>query len=143
MLLLFLAYTAEATTFSRLASYFPLFAGLSGLILSAVNLRKEVRRPSVEGGSEGPQDEPGAQGTESAAAAANETARYLGWIVAYIVLIAVVGFIVATAIFLAASLKILGHASWRGVAVGVASVIAFVYAVSHFMNLVWPDGLFV
>lgn len=143
------AYTSMG--FHRLAMYFPFAVSVLGVVLSGAyvgtlvlaRIRGVTGKPvhadkdTVLGGT--------IEGTIEVPDAASEIRKalpYLAWFIGYILLIALAGIVVASALFLAAFLYREARMRWWGVLISVVSTLVVLYTFSGVMRLYWPRNLF-
>ena len=136
------AYVAIASQgFVRTARVFPQVIGTAMLILTVVEIVsywRAVRREAREGeGPRGPVEEPG----PSVAEGLRQTWPYILWIIAYFVLIYLVGFVVASAVFVALSVWLIGRLEWYWAFGSTVVLIAGLLIMAQALSLEWPTGI--
>ncbi|MGO4888423.1 tripartite tricarboxylate transporter TctB family protein [Anaerobacillus sp. MEB173] len=131
LFLLFGALALEAMTFSRLAKFFPLYITVAGAILcliyTIILLRTLVKKEGL------PEELKKLQFTKPL--------KYLSWLLGYVVLVYIVGFLVATGLFLAAFLYLESKFSVVKTAISISIVLVCLILFSDVMNLYWPKSL--
>ena len=142
------AYAAyQALGFSRLARYMPLYVSVAGigltsllLVLDSVRLLRAPRPPAGEAGAlEHYHEAPLPREAETAQM--KRVALYLGWMLAYIGLIRVIGLPTASAVFLAAFLRFDARMTLGGIALSVTAMVGALLLMRQVMNLRWPSNL--
>jgi hypothetical protein len=123
------------------ARIYPLFVGGLGVLLSLAGLwtlaRQEPSGPETAEAS-GEAGRPAEAQAESLGAAFGGIVPYLAWLLAYFVLMRIVGLVLASGIFVALFLRREGHVA-RGPAVGaLVAVCAFLLVVGSLFGLHWP-----
>ena len=133
----FAAYTSMS--FHRLAMYFPFAVSVLGVILSGFYVGKLlIKRRRQTSSAAG---EPAAEISTDAASEIRKALPYLAWFIGYILLIALAGIVVASAIFLAAFLYREARMRWWGVLISVVSTLVILFTFSGVMRLYWPRNL--
>jgi putative tricarboxylic transport membrane protein len=128
-----------STGFPRLSRIFPNTVATAALVLCVAELIRMLvhrlvlarRRPPDEAADEGP----------SLIEQAGKAATYIAWIVGYYVGIYVLGFVVASALFVAAFITVLGGVRPFVAVLGTAALITFLLVFGGALNLHWPQGL--
>jgi hypothetical protein len=144
ILLLFVYGAIEALSFSARAQYMPLYVSVAGAVLCALLLVLDYRRILRGAGpmSRNVEDYDDPEETqEDDETRIGLAAYYLAWMTGYIVLVALVGLPLGSAVFVASFLLIDARMSLLGTAIGVAALIGCMVAISHFMHLRWPPSL--
>jgi TctA family transporter len=139
MLLLLLAAAWDATRFPFFAGLFPLAAALPAAALAGAQLVLDLR-----GRAEGAKEEVLDLTTSEEAATRAGTGRaflYFGAIVAFYGLIALVGFRIATVVFLLAFIRFLAHGSWSRSLLYAALTMASIEGLGFLLGLEWPEGI--
>jgi hypothetical protein len=138
---LFASLSWWALKYPPLARIFPLSIGILGSLMSLANLALDITRrievakvKKVEGEEEEYDPE------NSGPASANEV-RAAGWIVGYSFLIWVLGFEVATAVYIVTILKFEAKASYRLGIISAVITVACILAFSHFFDVRFPEPL--
>ncbi len=147
VLVLFSVAAYTSIGFHRLAMYFPLAVSLLGVILSGVFVGKLLvsRRRHVIG--ESADTDAGMVPTDNvdisddAVSEIRKALPYLAWFIGYILLIALAGVVVASAVFLAAFLYREARMRWWGVLISVVSTLVILFTFSGVMRLYWPQNL--
>jgi len=139
-ILLLLAGAAwDATRFPFFAGLFPLAAALPAAVLTGFQLLSDLRGREV-----GAKAKILDLATSDEAATRAGTGRaflYFGAIVGYYVLISLVGFRIATAVFLLGFMRFLARAGWPRSLLYAAVTMASVEALGRLLGLEWPEGL--
>ena len=131
LFLLFTGLALEAMTFSRLAKFFPLYITLAGAILSFIYTFVQIRTlVKKEGLPE-----------ELKKLKFKRPFIYLAWLLGYVGLIYIVGFLLATALFLGAFLYFESKFTIIKTSISISIVLVFLILFSDVMNLYWPRSL--
>jgi hypothetical protein len=147
---LFVVFSLAAYTsmgFHRLAMYFPFAVSVLGVVLSGAYVGK-LLFARIRGGTEisvHAATDTVLDGTMEVPDAVSEIRKalpYLAWFIGYILLIALAGIVVASALFLAAFLYREARMRWWGVLISVVSTLVVLYTFSGVMRLYWPRNLF-
>lgn len=139
------AYTSIG--FHRLAMYFPFAVSVLGVVLSGVYVGT-LLLSRIRGVAEKPLDPDKATVLDEsmeipdAVSEIRKALPYLAWFIGYILLIALAGIVVASALFLAAFLYREARMRWWGVLISVVSTLVVLYTFSGVMRLYWPRNLF-
>jgi hypothetical protein len=141
VLLVALWALGEGMTFRPLAGYFPIAAAGMIAVFVSVQMGLDVfnfvrRRPVVVAGMdvESPIHGKGWAGLWTAF-------RYIGWFVAFLLLLYVTGVFVSAALFVGAFLKLEARWTWMGVAIAVVCVVAGTYLMIGGLGLAPPRTL--
>lgn len=129
--LLFTFAWVEATTFSRLAQFFPLYISMAGSIISFVYLIKTIIDYGKETTAEERQEH----------VLIMMPFRYIGWVVGYLVMMYIFGFLISTSIFLFVFLMFESKMKVIESMVSVAIVLVVVSYLSAAINIAWPSSL--
>lgn len=129
----FLVAGLEALTFMEKARWYPLAVCVAGTLMCAMEFVRIWR--SAEAGAG--QGETG----KSFGAVVRASLPYWGWIAAYYVLILVVGFAGASALFTLAVLRRLGGVGWIPALAGSIGVAMALHFFAGLVGLDWPSGL--
>ncbi|WP_100398793.1 tripartite tricarboxylate transporter TctB family protein [Bacillus sp. FJAT-44742] len=70
-----------------------------------------------------------------------EVLKYAGWLIGYILLITIIGFIPSTVIYLIAFLYFVTRMKLLQIAVSVGGTLAFLFVLGEFVELKWPGGI--
>lgn len=144
------AYAAfEAVDFSRRARYMPLYVSVAGLGLTVLLVSLDLWRMRSVAGRQTLRgrvaiEDLAAEDTFSVADEQHRfkrTAYYLGWMVAYVGTIAVVGLPVASSLFLGLFLWIEARMRLPGIALCIAGMLAGLLVLTHLMHLRWPASV--
>lgn len=132
LLLFIFCWTAyEALQFAELARYFPLYVSVLGITLVVIELISSIVKNIKNPGNK----------TEFHPQL-KEAFKYILWIVSFLLLIYIVGFKIATAIFLLSFLILESKFKLVKALLSVAAVIFFLIIFGdYYMNLNWPDNL--
>lgn len=154
MLLLFGYVAYDSLDFQPTARHFPLYISLAAVVLGAVNLVVNVAKlrsqGSVVAGDELDtatlrEDTSDGSDADAPTLPPSETLkralRYWTWLVAFVVLIAVLGIVGAVLVFLPAFLAVEARMRWPGIVVSVAITLGLLTAFGNLMNLRWPESL--
>ena len=149
LLVVFVAGAVVSTGFQHLARYYPLAAMVAGALLTAIHLAFEVRR--LRQGvpervtSQGPPIAEGAvaggEPTDGDLADVRAALPYLGWFLGYVAVIALVGIVYGTVVFLGTFLLLVARMRWWAVLVSVLVAVLLLNVISDVMNLYWPQSL--
>jgi hypothetical protein len=131
MLLVFVVALVMALDFPDRASYFPLAVSGAGALVVVTTTMSDILTLGRHGRL--PVDR----------TQARRSARYLLWIAGYLVLIFIAGLMGATAIFLAAFLRLEAGLRWWVIGVCIAAMLTGLYIISFALNLAWPVSFFV
>ncbi|MDV2686123.1 tripartite tricarboxylate transporter TctB family protein [Alkalihalophilus lindianensis] len=127
----FALFALEASTFSRLAQFFPYYISIAGAVLSfiytTIQIRELVKNKKVQ--------------EELATLNMKRPLKYLAWLIGYVVLIYVLGIIVASILFLASFLYIESKFTVLKTAMSISIVVVGLLLFSNVMNLYWPNNL--
>ncbi|WP_462420280.1 tripartite tricarboxylate transporter TctB family protein [Salinicoccus sp. Marseille-QA3877] len=129
--LLFTVAWVEATTFSRLAQFFPLYISMAGSILSLVYLIKTI----IDYRKETTAEERGEH------VLILMPFRYIGWVIGYLIMMYIFGFLISTSIFLFVFLIFESKMKVIESMVSVAIVLVVVSYLSAAINIAWPSSL--
>ncbi|MGQ7792601.1 tripartite tricarboxylate transporter permease [Faunimonas sp. B44] len=124
----------EAWDLTFLGAVFPMMiAGIGGVasLLVLLSLMTTGRNSSANFDLDDRPREPGDRGTY----------YYLGWIVAFVGGVALVGFFIALVVFFVAFLRIVSKASWLMTIVLTLLAIAMLLTLANGLSLVFPGGL--
>jgi hypothetical protein len=129
--LLFCLMAWEARGFAELARFFPLYISIGGAVLALADIVFKIIKLTSNKNqkSEIVHDKP------------LSVIKYIIWIIGYLVLISLVGFIAATAIFLFAFLLIEAGFKLIKAFISVAVAIVGIISFGNYMTLFWPKGL--
>jgi hypothetical protein len=131
VLILFCWMAWEARGFAELARFFPLYISIGGAVLALVDIILRIIKLNRNKNNE----------SESVHDKPLSVLKYFIWIVGFLVLIYLLGFLVATTIFLFAFLYIEAGfkliKTFLSVTVTMVAIISF----SNVMTLYWPKGL--
>ncbi|HEY8417908.1 MAG TPA: tripartite tricarboxylate transporter TctB family protein [Limnochordales bacterium] len=135
----YVAITSQG--FVRTARIFPQVIATAMLILTIaeiISYWRAVQREAREGeGPHGPVEEPGPSLTDGF----KEVWPYLIWIGAYFVAIYLVGFVVASAVFVALSVWLMGRMRWYWAFGSTAVLIVGLMVMAQALSLSWPMGV--
>ncbi|MCL7745499.1 tripartite tricarboxylate transporter TctB family protein [Halalkalibacter alkaliphilus] len=126
---LFLWMMIQAQTFQETASYFPFYIALLAGILTVVATIKQIVTLKK------------AKDEELFHENFMNVLKYVGWIVSYIVLIYVVGFVPASMIYLFVFLLLEARMSILKCLLSTGATAVVIIAMSRFMDLKWPSSL--
>jgi TRAP-type C4-dicarboxylate transport system permease small subunit len=127
LLLIFIFMIYQALEFQILARYFPLTIASLGAVLLVVEIIFQLKNKET---------------TKKNEEINSNTLKYLAWIVGYMILIFIIGFILATIVFLFAFFKTESGYSLIKNIITTAVVIGVIFILEYFLNLNWPTGLF-
>lgn len=138
LLALFGAVAVISIAFPTRARFYPLFVGGLGVILALGEVW--ARRRAAAGGPvhERDTDDPEHAGADVSFLA---IAPYLAWLVGYLVVSGLVGFVVASGAFVTAFLHREGKVGWVRSALAGSAVVAFLVLVGQALGLHWPEAL--
>jgi hypothetical protein len=129
-LLVFAAALYEARSFPYLGAIFPVAATLPAVLMAAAQILLELRAP------EEPVDAPTRKRTKSALA-------YFLSLVAFLVMIVLIGFGAASALFTFAFLFFSVRMRWFSALAYSTIVVGLAVLMSQLLGLYWPEGLLV
>ena len=130
-ILFLFSWTAwQAAGFKKLASYFPLYISLIAIVLAVIQVIIEIRKYKANTAHE-----------EQEQSGFGNVIQYIAWFVGYSVVIFILGFIIATGVFLVLFLKLETKYSWLKTALSTAVTIILLLLFGELMNLYWPTGL--
>lgn len=118
-----------ALDFPDRALYLPAFAAAVGLVLAVAVFAGDLRH-AVRKGIE-----------KESRQSVLLIARYLAWIVFYLLVMAIGGLMVATALFLITFLRIEARLRWWVIGIIVLAVLGALYGLSFGLGLNWPAAL--
>lgn len=121
----------DAMTFAKLARFFPLYIAIIAVFFSLLDLIFNIRNYINLKKVKQKEDEEEVDGV----------GKYILWIVGYIVGIYLLGFIIATLIFLIIFLFFETKFGVIKTALGVGITLAIILSFGNIMNLYWPKGL--
>lgn len=138
----------EATSFSRVARYMPLYVSVAGMAASLLLLLLDLRRALVTRGA-GVRWSAGIEDYESVDTIdlANENAKlrrtgfYLLWVFGYVGLVALIGLPIASVLFLAVFLRLDARMGWIGTGLSVVGLVIALLLLAHFVALRWPTNV--
>lgn len=131
LLIVFILMAIEATSFAKLAKFFPLYIAIGAIVITSISILlqlKGYRKDRVQ--------EERASKEENLA-----TFKYILWILGFVVAIYVLGFVIATVIFLIAFQLLESKHKVLPTLGSTAVVIGLLYGFTSLMNLYWPKGL--
>ena len=128
VLVLFVAAGIAGLGFQRLAMYYPVAVSMLGTLLSLNLVILQVRRFR-------------APAEDQELLPLRKAFYYLAWFVGYILLIALAGLMVATAVYLGVFLYVQARMRWWGVLISIVSALLVLNLISRVMNLYWPRSL--
>lgn len=120
----------EAAHFSELARYFPFYIALIATILVLIDVISGIRKWR-RSRSKGQPFHHNMRGLF----------KYVGWICSYIGLIYLVGFMLATAMFLFMFLYVEARLRVTRIALSISIVMVVLLLFSHFIQLYWPQNV--
>lgn len=129
--LLFTFAWVEAMTFSRLAQFFPLYISIAGSILSLVYLIKTIIDYRKETSSEERKEH----------VLILMPFRYIGWVIGYLIMMYIFGFLISTSVFLLVFLIFESKMKVIESMISVAIVLVVVSYLSAAINIAWPSSL--
>ncbi|MET3699861.1 tripartite tricarboxylate transporter TctB family protein [Bacillus oleivorans] len=136
LFLLFSYGALESSSFSKLAKFFPLYIAIAGvvltLILVIVNIVKVVKEKEKKA------DQSGDQTGEKE----GSNLKYMLWIIGYVFLIWLIGFLAATTLFLILFLHIESKFKTLYIALSLVLTHGVIFVFSNAINLYWPAGIF-
>jgi len=123
--------TWEASHFAKLARFFPLYISAAATILSLIDVILQAKKLMSEKKehAETVHDNPFA------------VAKYILWVLGYLLLIYLIGFITGTVIYLFAFLYFETGFGIIKSTISVAITVLLIYIFGNFMTLYWPVGL--
>lgn len=130
ILMLFVWMTFEASQFANLARYFPQYIALLGGVLSLWSVILQIRNIWKQRGVQ-----------KKEVLQLMGSLKYIAWIVGYIGLIYIVGFMVATGVFLTTFLMIEAKFNIIRTLTATVVVLLLLTVFSDVMNLYWPTNL--
>lgn len=131
MFLLFTFAWIEALTFTRLAQFFPLYISLAGSTLSLVYFLKTLVEYKKETTAE----------ERAEHILILRPLRYIAWVIGYLLLIYVFGFLISTAVFLFVFLIYESRMKVMGSLLSMAITLVVVTYLSAAINIEWPVSL--
>jgi hypothetical protein len=144
LLTLFSGAIIQAITFPKMAGIFPLCISTAGGVLCLVELArffsKKKRKTMAEDADDKRMyvDDMWQQGLGRIWHIA---IRYFIWLTFFYLTIYLVGFIIATVLFMATFLRIEGKSSWLFSLISVMGVLAVILTFGKVMNIHWPVGV--
>lgn len=131
----------EATTFTPGGRWLPLFVATAGAVLAVVNIVLDAigafRKRSA--------DSPEAREEQAREQIFEEDVRsalyWLVWLIAFAIMVIVVGIMIAAPIWLGVFLRTQAKVSWIFTGLSVVGIVAFLYIFSTYLPLVLPPGL--
>ncbi len=133
----------QATTWPHSARIAPIAAGLTALVAVLFSLAASLARApgASQGARHGHLDTSEVHGLPPIRVI-GRAALFFGWLVAFMGGVALIGFIPAVPIFVAAFMRIEGHERWRVIVPHMAGITVFVYLVfDRLLSLPWPHSL--
>ena len=130
LFILFTIAMFDAMTFSKLARFFPLYISVAGTALSLIYLIRQIVTIIRN---------KGITGTEVFSFA--RPLRYIGWILAYLLLIYITGLLPATAIFLFSFLILESGMTLIRSGISVIVVLVAISSLSSALGIYWPSNL--
>lgn len=137
-LFLFFGWMAwEAASFTEKARYFPYYISITATVLTFFNVLINIRVLLKQK----------AQAAEVIREQEDEeisepVLRYILWVVGFIVVIILIGFLPATVLFLLTFLYIETGYGILKAFVGTAAALTFILLFSSYMTIYWPSGIF-
>lgn len=122
----------EAYNFAELASFFPFYVSLFGLLIGVIQLIISVVKLGRKTSSDQTEEDVNILGS----------LKYMGWVIGYIVLIIVIGFLPATVVFLAAFLFIVSKMKWYKIILSIVLTLTVIALISNMLTIYWPTGIF-
>lgn len=122
----------EASSFVKIASYFPLYIALFAIVLILVDLTNQIIKMSRKKDSE----------KKVSKKTAGSVFRYILWFVGYLLLMLLIGFLIGTSIFLFLFLMIESKMKIAKVLMIIALTIMAIMIFGYVMDLRWPIGVF-
>jgi hypothetical protein len=114
------------------ARLFPLLVGAAGVLLGLAEMRTTRRKLMQPDTTAAPAVVPGLA----------SIGRYLVWLAGFFLTAALLGFVVASGVFVASFLRWEGAARWSRGLLGGATTVAFLVVVGNLFGLHWPASLF-
>lgn len=143
--LIIFVYMAWASTgYNPLAKYFPLFLSILGAVLAFVSVVKDFKEAKVMNTNiEEKQDNKSQEQAWDIPITHDfkVAAKNFLWVLFYFVLIMIIGFILATIIFLVAFLKIRTDFNWIKIILSIGITIGLLFLLAEIMYLKWPSGM--
>ncbi|ARK29763.1 tripartite tricarboxylate transporter TctB family protein [Halalkalibacter krulwichiae] len=132
MLVVFIWAFIEARQFAEAARFFPLYISAVGIILLSLELAITFIRLKKQATPDGTLFHPNLK----------LALKYMGWVGAFLLCIYIIGFKVASALFLLTFLKIESNFTWFRTVLSVALVVLFLIVFGDwYLNLNWPKNL--
>jgi hypothetical protein len=132
----------QAASFPPRARIFPQTVAWAALLLALIEISKSMivrmRRGAGKTIAQGETEDTGRAALREQLVAG---APYLLWIVAYYVGIYLLGFFVASGVFVLLFLNRVGQVRWPVAVVATAPLLAALFLLGSAMNLSWPGGL--
>ncbi|MCP8616317.1 tripartite tricarboxylate transporter TctB family protein [Salirhabdus salicampi] len=132
LMLIFLVASWLAYSFNDLAKFFPYTIAIGGAILTFIHVILSIVK-MVKGENASNEEQHEEEGS---------VLRYMLWIIGYIGLIYIIGFLTATTLFLAFFLYFESKFSVLKTAISLAIVLSLIHIFANMMNLYWPEGVF-
>lgn len=134
------AYVAWAATgFMRGAGLFPYYIALAGLVIATIELIGRIARLARPDDARlGAVFDLGLSAEEQTAAGYGRALAQLGWVVAYLGLMWLLGGLVGSAAFVLAFLRLGYQVPWLQALAPALAVAALVYLLGIFLDLRWP-----
>jgi hypothetical protein len=121
----------EATGFAELARFFPLYISIAGAVLTLADIVLRIIKLNRNINKK----------TEAVHDAPLSVLKYIIWIIGYLVLMYLLGFLVATTIFLFAFLYIESGFKLIKTFLSVTITMVAIISFGNLMTLFWPKGL--
>lgn len=128
--ILFVWMAWEAASFQKLASYFPFYISLVGILVCLVDIFLQIKRYRIQRTTR----------TETLTKYNIDTVKYILWIASFPILILLIGFIPGTVVFLFAFFTF--ETKWKllRTCISIAIVIVVLVSLGNIMNFYWPSG---
>lgn len=134
----FVLMALEARTFNDLASWFPFYTALAGLVVALVALGASLRAAHRERTT----DDGGTTAEDSDATIFLRGLQWLLLITAVVLLARLVGFVLAAPIWIILWFTVIYRWRKRNIAIAVVVVMAIIYLLASVAGVETPDGVF-
>ncbi|MBS3976740.1 MAG: tripartite tricarboxylate transporter TctB family protein [Syntrophomonadaceae bacterium] len=138
ILLVFLWTAWEALGFAKQARFLPLYVSLVAIPLVIAQLFLEIKNKATNDSSANSAEDFNALKERMPALLV-----YMGWVLGYVLLIYLLGFLVATGIFLFAFLKRESGMTLVQTITGVVITLGFIVFFGRVLHMYWPEGILV
>jgi len=131
LFILFVCLAWQASHFGELARFFPLYISIGGAVLTLAEVVVQLRRVIKESKDH----------VETVHDSPWLVLKYLFWVLGYLGVIYIVGFIIGTAVYLLTFLYFETKFSIVKSAFGAAVAVSLLLLFGEVMTLYWPEGM--